>query len=92
MSQGYENDTKYEYKIELINVFDDSKTIVREYSSKFEIGECWGYNELIELDELKNGYLVGDTLNFKFYVRNPNYKCLCNDQKRYVDKLEVRVK
>lgn len=38
MSQGYENDTVYEYKIELINVIDESKTIVREYSSKFEIG------------------------------------------------------
>lgn len=65
---------------------------MREYSSTFDIGECWGYNEFIELASLRNGFLVGDTLTFKFYLRNPNYKCLCTDQKRYVDKLEVKVK
>jgi hypothetical protein len=44
------------------------------------------------LDQLKGGHLVGDTLSFRFYVRNPNYRCLSSDQKRYADKLEVRVK
>jgi hypothetical protein len=73
-------------------VLNESESVVREYSSKFDIGECWGYNEFIELDQLKGGYLVGDTLSFRFYVRNPNYRCLSLDQKKYADKLEVRVK
>ena len=65
---------------------------MREYSSKFDIGECWGYNEFIELSQLKNGFLVNDTLNFRFFIRNPDYKRLAFDQKRYTDKLEVRVR
>lgn len=66
--------------------------MVREYNSKFDIGECWGYNEFIELEQLKNGFLEEDSLSFRFFVRNPDYKRLAVDQKRYTDKLEVRVK
>ena len=52
MSKAYSNENKYEYKIELINHFTPKDTIIREYSSKFDIGECWGYNQFIPLVEL----------------------------------------
>ena len=35
---------------------------------------------------------MNDTLNFRFFIRNPDYKRLSVDQKRYTDKLEVRVR
>jgi len=34
----------------LINHYNSKDSIVREYSSKFDIGECWGYNQFVPLN------------------------------------------
>lgn len=58
---------RYEYRVEMINhsALDNSKNIVREFASDFEVGECWGYNRFFRLDLLATeGYLntITDTL------------------------------
>ena len=50
MTKGYVNENKYEYKIELINHRFIKDSVVRQYSSNFDIGECWGYNQFIPLE------------------------------------------
>lgn len=66
---------------------------MREYSSKFDIGECWGYNQFVPLTELENGFLnVEGALNFVISVRNPTYKSLVRDQENYIKVLENRLK
>lgn len=50
MSKGYVNGNKYEYKIELVNQKSIKDSVIREYSSNFDIGECWGYNQFIPIE------------------------------------------
>lgn len=48
------------------NINDSSKNVLREFTSDFEIGECWGYNRFFKLDLLNNeGFLERDTLILK---------------------------
>lgn len=43
-----------------------SKNVLREFTSDFEIGECWGYNRFFRLDLLNNeGFLQRDSLILK---------------------------
>jgi len=45
---------------------DESKNVLREFTSDFEIGECWGYNRFFRLDLLHTeGFLQRDSLIFK---------------------------
>ena len=49
---------------------DNSKNIVREFASDFEVGECWGYNRFFRLDLLASeGYLKDNTLILQFQVQ-----------------------
>lgn len=59
--------------------------MIREYSSNFDIGECWGYNQFIPIEELNNDFLseAGD-LMFNVNVRNPSYRSLVRDQGKYI--------
>ena len=92
MSKGYVNENKYEYKIELINQKYLKDSIVREYSSNFDIGECWGYNQFVPLEELENDFLTDEgSLVFHVCVRNPSYRSLVRDQNNYIDKLENKL-
>jgi tripartite motif-containing protein 37 len=48
---------------------DKSKNVLREFTSDFEIGECWGYNRFFRLDLLINeGFLQQDTLILKLVI------------------------
>lgn len=54
---------------------DETKNVLREFTSDFEIGECWGYNRFFRLDLLSNeGFLQRDSLilklvnNFIYYL------------------------
>lgn len=48
------------------NINDPSKNVLREFTSDFEIGECWGYNRFFKLYLLNNeGFLQRDTLILK---------------------------
>lgn len=90
---GVNEPSKYEYRVEMIHQQsrDPAKSIVREFASDFEIGECWGYNRFYRLDLLANeGYLdvENDTLILRFQVRSPTYFQKCRDQQWYIQELE----
>lgn len=64
-------------------------SVIREYSSNFDIGQCWGYNQFIPIQELNNDFINQDgNLVFIVNVRNPSYRSLVRDQKQYIQSLE----
>ncbi|XP_014663122.1 PREDICTED: E3 ubiquitin-protein ligase TRIM37-like [Priapulus caudatus] len=94
LSGGLPETSKYEYRVEMVHQAsrDVSKNIVREFSSDFEVGECWGYNRFFRLDLLATeGYLntETDTLVLRFQVRPPTFYQKCRDQQWYVTQLET---
>ena len=93
LSAGLSETSKYEYRVEMIHQQskDASKSIVREFASDFEVGECWGYNRFFRLDTLASeGYLDSelDTLVLRFQVRSPTFFQKCRDQQWYIQHLE----
>ena len=43
----------------MINLINQKASVMREFSSEFESGECWGYNRFYKIDLLKKeGYLL----------------------------------
>jgi tripartite motif-containing protein 37 len=93
LSAGLTETSKYEYRVEMIHQQskDLSKSIVREFASDFEVGECWGYNRFFRLDLLASeGYLNAerDTLVLRFQVRSPTFFQKCRDQQWYIQHLE----
>lgn len=52
--------------INQLDINDMSKNVLREFTSDFEIGECWGYNRFFRLDLLNNeGFLKQNSLILK---------------------------
>ena len=52
LSAGLPETSKYEYRVEMVHHGrDTNKNIVREFASDFEVGECWGYNRLVSINE-----------------------------------------
>ncbi|XP_072163401.1 E3 ubiquitin-protein ligase TRIM37-like [Diadema setosum] len=91
LSSGLPETSKYEYRVEMIHQasHDNSRNIVREFASDFEVGECWGYNRFFRLDLLAGeGYLKEDTLILQFQVRPPTFYQKCRDQQWYINQLE----
>lgn len=92
LSSGLPETSKYEYRVEMIHQasHDNSRNIVREFASDFEVGECWGYNRFFRLDLLSGeGYLKDDTLILQFQVRPPTFYQKCRDQQWYINQLET---
>lgn len=82
MQKGIANEAqKYEYRIEMIG-HESNRKVTREFSSDFEVGECWGYNRFYRIDLLESEHYLGDddSLTLKFHVRAPNYSQFCRDQ------------
>lgn len=84
MLKGLSEPSKYEYRVEMLNHREPSRLcVVREFSSDFEVGECWGYNRFYRIDLLeREGFLsppnlqtgnIGDAITLKYYVRAPSY-------------------
>jgi tripartite motif-containing protein 37 len=71
---------KYEYRVEMISQ-DGSREVTRQFSSDFEVGECWGYNRFYRIDQLEPEQYLNDddSILLKFYVRAPTYSQLCRD-------------
>ena len=44
MWKGLKEAMRYEYKVEMVNHKNPANNVIREFSSMFELGECWGYN------------------------------------------------
>ena len=93
LSAGLSETSKYEYRVEMIHQQSKltSRSIVREFASDFEVGECWGYNRFFRLDTLASeGYLdiEQDTLALRFQVRSPTFYQKCRDQQWYIQHLE----
>merc|ERR1719347_1844382 len=91
LSAGLPETSKYEYRVKMVHqARDNSKNIVREFASDFEVGECWGYNRFFRLDLLSSeGYLSGDSLTLKFQVRPPTFYQKCRDQQWYIHQLQT---
>ncbi|VVC25902.1 Hypothetical protein CINCED_3A003233 [Cinara cedri] len=94
LTSGLPGMSRYEYRIEMINqtnINDDAaKDVLREFTSDFEIGECWGYNRFFRLDLLNHeGFLQQDSLILKFSVRPPTYYQKCRELQWYISKLEL---
>ncbi|TGZ70298.1 hypothetical protein CRM22_003277 [Opisthorchis felineus] len=86
--------SKYEYRIEMVHQAsrDPGRSVVREFTSHFEGGECWGYNRFFRLDLLASeGYLdvETDVLVINFQVRAPTYFQKCRDQQWHIAHLEA---
>ena len=93
LSAGLPETSKYEYRIAMVHqsssAQDSSRNIVREFSSDFEVGECWGYNRFFRLDLLSTeGYLETDTIILRFQVRPPTFYQKCRDQLWYIHQLQ----
>ena len=75
MLKGLSETSKYEYRVEMISHREQHQQIVREFSSDFEVGECWGYNRFYRIDLLeREGFLSDDdSITLKYYVRAPNF-------------------
>lgn len=94
LSAGLPETSKYEYRVEMIHQGsrDPNKTIVREFASDFDVGECWGYNRFFRLDLLASeGYLntERDTLILGFQVRSPTFFQKCRDQMWCINQLQT---
>jgi tripartite motif-containing protein 37 len=92
MSKALGTQSKYEYRIELLNLVDASLTVKREYCSTFEIGECWGYNQFEPLEQLQvKEFIEDDSLLFQVGIRNRNYRSLVYDQILYIELLRAQI-
>ena len=94
MKKGYPSVAKYDYKIEMENTLSSANNVSREYTSEFEVGECWGYNRFYRTESIMNEGFVSQTgsLRLKFFVRASSYAQHCKDQSRYIENLEVKLK
>lgn len=76
MMRGIQGETnKYEYKIDMLHPVEKDQIVSREYSSDFEIGECWGYNRFYRIDGIQEEGFVGKdgSLQLRFFVRASSY-------------------
>jgi tripartite motif-containing protein 37 len=73
MLKGLTEPSKYEYRVEMINHREPSRMcIVREFSSDFEVGECWGYNRFYRIDLLeREGFLSPSSSQEDSLIGNP---------------------
>eukprot|EP00667_Euglena_gracilis_P005091 EG_transcript_5119 len=83
----------YEYRVEMVNQTDGAFTVARQFTSDFQVGECWGYNRFYQLEALRREGFLGaeDTLVLHYKVRAPTYQQHCADLQRYIGQLEGQV-
>jgi tripartite motif-containing protein 37 len=81
MMKGLSEPSKYEYRVEMLNYRDPKSTVLREFQSDFEVGECWGYNRFYRIESLeREGFLSDDNvITLKYFIRAPYYPQHCRD-------------
>ncbi|KAL2915837.1 hypothetical protein HK105_204538 [Polyrhizophydium stewartii] len=87
--------SKYQYRVELVNLSGSGpmrqRHISREFTSEFAVGECWGYNRFYSLDLLEqDGFYdpVEDAVELVYYVRAPTYAQRCRDLSYHISQLK----
>lgn len=91
LMNGRNVSSKYQYRVEMIYQleFDPVKNITREFTSDFELGECWGYNKFFPLESLRNeGFVSNDKLILHFSVRSLTYEQKSSDQQWHIEQLQ----
>lgn len=91
LMNGRNVSSKYQYRVEMIYQleFDPVKNITREFTSDFELGECWGYNKFFPLESLRNeGFVFNDKLILHFSVRSLTYEQKSSDQQWHIKQLQ----
>lgn len=76
MVKGHKEQSKYEYRIDMIHPRDWELIVSWEYSSDFEVGECWGYNWFYRIEGIiEEGFIFEEdkSLRLKFFVWASNY-------------------
>ena len=93
MMKGYSISAKYDYKIEMENPSNCENKVSREYTSEFEVGECWGYNRFYKSECIVNeGFLTEDgSLKLNYFVRASTFSQQCIDQNNYISQLEKQM-
>lgn len=93
MVKGNSSSAKYDYKIEMENLQNPLISVSREYTSEFEVGECWGYNRFYRTESIINEGFIDEenSLKLEFFVRASSYSQHCEDQDKYIKKLESKM-
>lgn len=87
LTNGLNISAKYEYRIEMISQL--RKSLIREFTSNFELGECWGYNKYYPLESLRTeGFVHNDILIFRFSMRSLTYEQKSHHQQIYIKQIE----
>lgn len=76
MVKGNKEISKYQYKIDMIHPLDKDQVVSWDYSSDFEIGECWGYNRFYRIEGIiEEGFVFEEdgSVLLRFYVRASSF-------------------
>lgn len=69
MVKGWHQGGIYNYKITMKNIAGRREDLVKEYTSDFEDGLCWGYNRFYRLEDLEeHGYWDSENDSIKLTV------------------------
>jgi len=75
----------YTYRIQIIR--DQENNFEREFTSEFQVGECWGYNRFYKLDQIEP-FVQSDSIRFRFHIRPTTHDTAYRDLTNYVKHLE----
>lgn len=92
MLEGNTEPSTYEYGIEMLHRSRPDQSILRNFSSDFEVGACWGCHQFFQIDLLeKEGYLLPkeDIVTFHFHVKALTFSQQCRDLKRALAAVEI---
>ncbi|KAJ3092483.1 hypothetical protein HK102_006895 [Quaeritorhiza haematococci] len=94
---GVGETSQYQYRVELVNLSASKHStsnpsatemnVAREFTSDFDVGECWGYNRFYRLDLLeREGFWDSeqDVIELRYHVRAPSYRQRCRDLESYI--------
>lgn len=92
MLEGNTEPSTYEYGIEMLHRSCPHQSILRNFSSDFEVGACWGCHEFFQIDLIeKEGYILPeeDIITFRFHVKALTFSQQCRDLKRALAAVQI---
>lgn len=92
---GLDEPLPFEYRVEMVNVRDESRNVAREFSSTFSRSESWGYNRFFRIADMHSGGFIDtdneDTVKFRFFVRSPTYYDKCIEQRLHMARMQSTI-